>query len=99
MARLAVEDEGPGIPAGERERIFTPFYRLARDVESASGGSGIGLAVVRELVDLHDGRVEVETAPGGGARFGVTLPVGASEPQLSGGGRTGAHVAVAVEGA
>lgn len=73
-ARIQVDDEGPGIPARERERIWDSFSRLERDAESAVAGSGIGLAVVRELAALHGGRAWVEDAPGGGARFVVELP-------------------------
>jgi signal transduction histidine kinase len=73
-ARIWVEDRGPGIPPADRARIWEPFRRLDHGVESGSGGSGIGLAVVRELVALHGGRVGVEDGPGGGARFVVDLP-------------------------
>jgi len=73
-ARLWVDDEGPGVPPAERERIFAPYYRMQRDSETAVGGSGIGLAVVRELVALHGGRAWVEDAPSGGARVVVELP-------------------------
>jgi signal transduction histidine kinase len=65
---LAVEDEGPGIAVADRERVFGSFVTA-----SASSGSGIGLAVVRQLVDLHDGRVTIEDAPTGGARIVVRL--------------------------
>jgi signal transduction histidine kinase len=77
---LEVSDEGPGIPADERERIFTPYYRMARDTGGAVGGTGIGLAVVRRLVDEHGGRVHVASANGdgsAGARFVVALPLDA----------------------
>ncbi|HVE80028.1 MAG TPA: HAMP domain-containing sensor histidine kinase [Gemmatimonadaceae bacterium] len=84
--RLAVEDEGPGIAEGERERVFQPFVRLGRTTGGTQGGSGIGLAVVRELAALMGGRVWVETAAGGGARVVVELaacsPAGA--PRASG---------------
>ena len=71
--RLWVDDGGPGVPEDERERIWKPFYRIApHDVTVA--GSGIGLAVVRELVLQHGGRVRVERAPRGGARFIAELP-------------------------
>ncbi len=53
--------------------MWEPYRRLERDAGSAAGGSGIGLAVVRDLVALHGGRVRVEDAPGGGARFVVEL--------------------------
>ncbi|MBV9773483.1 MAG: HAMP domain-containing histidine kinase [Gemmatimonadetes bacterium] len=72
--RIQVDDQGPGVPPEERSRIWEPYRRLERDASSATGGSGIGLAVVRDLVELHGGRVVVEDAPGGGARFVVELP-------------------------
>ena len=74
-ARLVVEDEGTGVPAAERERGWEPYVRMARHQGAARGGSGIGLAVVRELVLLHGGHARVEDAPGGGARFVVELPL------------------------
>jgi len=75
---LEVADEGPGIPVDESERIFAPYYRLKRDAGGAVGGTGIGLAVVRRLVEEHGGRVHVAPANGPdtvGARFIVTLPI------------------------
>ena len=71
-ARLEVEDAGPGVPAGDRLRIWEPFVRLEPD--AAVPGSGIGLAVVRELVAAHGGECRVEAAAGGGSRFVVELP-------------------------
>ena len=72
--RLAVQDSGPGVPAGERKRIWQSFERgdLAR--HRGVGGSGIGLTIVREIAEEHGGRATVESAPGGGARFIVDLP-------------------------
>lgn len=74
--RLLIEviDEGAGIPTEERERIWEPYHRLERDSKSVAG-SGIGLAVVRELVELHGGRAWVEDARPRGARFIVALPL------------------------
>jgi signal transduction histidine kinase len=74
-ARIWVEDEGPGIPREDRVRVWEPYVRLNRDAESSTGGSGIGLSVVRELVLLHGGRTRAESAPGGGARVVVELPL------------------------
>lgn len=74
LARLTVADQGRGIGAKDRQRIWEPFYRREGDANSAVAGSGIGLAVVRELVTLHGGRAWVEKAAGGGARFVVELP-------------------------
>jgi len=78
-ARIFVEDEGPGIPHDERQRVWEPYVRLNRAAESATGGSGIGLSVVRELVSLHGGRTRAEGAPGGGARVIIELPLAHSE--------------------
>ncbi|MEO8561996.1 MAG: ATP-binding protein [bacterium] len=80
--RLEVEDEGPGIPAGDRERIWSPFFRLERDVSSAVAGSGIGLAVVRDLVWRLGGRTGVSDrpAPARGSLFYVELPRVAEPP-------------------
>jgi signal transduction histidine kinase len=72
--RVWVEDEGPGIPARERERVWLPFLRLQRDRNGASGGSGIGLAVVRELAQLHGGAAWIEAGRRGGALVIVELP-------------------------
>jgi signal transduction histidine kinase len=72
--RVWVADQGPGVLPEDRGRVWEPYRRLERHAGSATGGSGIGLAVVRDLVELHGGRVWVEDAPGGGARFVVELP-------------------------
>lgn len=73
-ARIRVEDEGPGIPASERERIWQPFHRLDRDANSAIAGSGIGLALVRNLTVAHGGCVFVEEGATGGSRFTIEIP-------------------------
>ncbi|MFI5403466.1 MAG: sensor histidine kinase, partial [Planctomycetota bacterium] len=70
---LRVLDRGPGVPAAERERIFDPFTRGAN---AASGGSGLGLALVRHYATAHKGRVEVTDREGGGAVFSLVLPKG-----------------------
>jgi len=76
VVRLEVEDDGPGIPPADVERIWAPYFRLERDVSSAVAGSGIGLAVVRDLVQRHGGRTGVERRGRGqpGSRFFVELP-------------------------
>ncbi len=80
MVRVAVLDEGPGVPASEREAIWRPFQRgvAARD---GAGGSGIGLTVVKEIVDEHGGRVWVEDGEGHGAMFVVELPASDVQPR------------------
>ena len=72
--QITVEDEGPGIPSHERERIWERFSRLERDRETVTAGTGIGLAVVRELTTLHGGTCRVENGSDG-ARFVVELPL------------------------
>jgi signal transduction histidine kinase len=79
VARIWVEDQGPGIPHEDRRRVWDPYVRLNRSAESGTGGSGIGLSVVRELVALHGGRTRAEGSPGGGARVLVELPL--SQPE------------------
>ncbi len=76
-ARVAVEDEGPGIPPAERERVWRRFFRLERDRGTAVAGTGIGLAVVRELVTHHGGRAWIEEAAAG-TRVVIALPVNGS---------------------
>jgi signal transduction histidine kinase len=71
---LTVDDDGPGIPAGERERVLERFVRLDDARARDGGGSGLGLAIVAELVAAHGGRVVVDDAPLGGARLVVRLP-------------------------
>src|SRR5204862_217984 len=76
VARLWVDDGGPGIPRADRERVWERFWRLERDRESAVAGSGIGLAVVRELATLHHGRAWIDDegpAAGTGTRVVIEL--------------------------
>jgi len=73
-ARVTVADEGPGIDAEHRRRIFERFYRTDQSRSRASGGAGLGLSIVAGVVAAHDGRVEVESPAGGGTTFTVQLP-------------------------
>lgn len=75
IARLAVIDHGPGIDASQRERVFDRFARQDRGRDRASGGAGLGLAIVREVVRGHGGEVELTDTPGGGATVTMRLPV------------------------
>ncbi len=72
---IAVEDDGPGIPAAERDRVFTPFYRLDRSRDRATGGFGLGLSIAHKALALHGGSIRIGDAALGGARFVLTLPV------------------------
>lgn len=76
---VEVEDGGPGIPAEDLSRIFEPFYRVDPSRSRASGGSGMGLAVVKLLVEVHGGSVRAENRPAGGSRFIVQLPASPAE--------------------
>jgi signal transduction histidine kinase len=73
-ARVWVEDQGPGIPETERTKIWEPFHRLDRDANSAIAGSGIGLALVRNLIVAHGGSARAENGAGAGSRFIVEIP-------------------------
>ena len=77
QARIEVRDHGPGVPEGERERIFAPFYRLAGSAETGRG-SGLGLALVRQIARHHGGEVQCRAAEGGGSIFQIVIP--ATEP-------------------
>lgn len=70
--RLTVDDQGPGVPEADRVRVFEPFARANGSVTTA--GSGIGLAIVQDVVRRHDGTVRLGAGPGGGARVEVMLP-------------------------
>ena len=78
FATIWVEDEGPGVPPGQQDRVWDAYVRLDRDRASATAGSGIGLAVVRRVIEAQGGRVRVEAgrrAPDPGARFIIELPL------------------------
>ncbi|MEX2106658.1 MAG: HAMP domain-containing sensor histidine kinase [Solirubrobacterales bacterium] len=74
LLRIAVDDDGPGIPPSERERVFARFHRVEQGRGRDSGGGGLGLAIARSIVELHGGRIWAEDSPLGGARLCVELP-------------------------
>ncbi len=69
-----VEDDGPGIPAEARERVFEPFYRVGSNDEHAIGGFGLGLAIAKKAIALHGGNILVMESALGGAKFVVAIP-------------------------
>jgi signal transduction histidine kinase len=71
-ARLWVRDAGEGIPVGEQDQIFRRFSR--RRNRRSSEGAGLGLAIVRAIAEAHHGRVEVDSRPGEGSTFTITIP-------------------------
>jgi signal transduction histidine kinase len=78
---LEVVDHGIGIPAKEQPKIFEKFYRVGDPLVHNTKGSGLGLSLVRHIVRAHGGEVRVESAPGRGSRFIITLPVLAAQVQ------------------
>jgi two-component system sensor histidine kinase KdpD len=74
LVRIAVIDQGIGIPTAEQGRIFDKFYRVTEGVRGVSG-TGMGLAIVKGLVEAHGGRVRVDSTPGVGSTFSVLLPI------------------------
>jgi two-component system sensor kinase FixL len=71
-AEVRISDRGPGIRTSDRERIFQPYVTTKKD------GTGLGLALVRQTIEVHGGTVAVEENPGGGAAFVFRIPKGAS---------------------
>jgi two-component system osmolarity sensor histidine kinase EnvZ len=71
---ILVDDDGPGIPAAERDRVFQPFIRLDPSRNPATGGIGLGLTIARDVARSHGGDVRLETSPYGGLRARVHLP-------------------------
>ena len=70
--RISVQDSGVGIPADQIEDIFSEFYQVDRVRDEGMGGAGIGLALTRRLVELHAGKIGVESTPGQGSKFWFT---------------------------
>jgi two-component system OmpR family sensor kinase len=73
---VTVEDDGPGIPEAERDRVFEPFYRLDREADLARSGFGLGLAIVQKALALHGGSITISTSARGGAKLTLHVPAG-----------------------
>ncbi|MFO1095346.1 MAG: sensor histidine kinase KdpD [Planctomycetaceae bacterium] len=82
MVRIALSDNGPGVPAGSEERIFDKFYRATPTVDGGRG-SGLGLAISRAIVKAHGGTMTVSNQPGGGAEFQLRLPLSQDAPRVA----------------
>ena len=80
---LAIEDDGPGIPVAERERIFDRFHRTDGSRSRSHGGSGLGLAIAQAIVLSHGGRIWAEQSPEGGARVGFELSTFIATPAIA----------------
>ncbi len=79
-AVLEVEDEGPGIPPEQQEAIFERFVRLDSSRSRSTGGTGLGLPIVKALVEAHGGRVQLHSTPGKGSRFSFRVPLDGVNP-------------------
>jgi signal transduction histidine kinase len=88
--RFLVEDDGPGIPPHERERVFDRFKRIDQARDRASGGTGLGLAIVRAIAEAHGGSVAAGESPEGGARMELELPGFTSRERAVAGAEDGA---------
>ncbi len=72
---ITIDDDGPGVPPADRDRIFDRFVRLDNSRERGTGGSGLGLAISHQIADAHHATITVSNSPHGGARFTVQLPL------------------------
>jgi signal transduction histidine kinase len=72
---VGVSDTGPGIPLEEQKRIFEQFHQVDSSNTMAKGGTGLGLAIATQIVEMHGGRIWVESTPGEGATFQMQLPI------------------------
>jgi len=80
---LEVVDHGIGIPVQEQQKIFEKFYRVGDPLVHNTKGSGLGLSLVRHIVNAHGGDVQVDSAPGQGSRFIIALPVDAKAGKVA----------------
>jgi signal transduction histidine kinase len=76
---ISVEDNGAGIPAEDHTKIFERFYRRGSELNRETQGIGIGLTIVKHIVEAHSGRMLVRSAPGQGSKFTMELPLGRKE--------------------
>ena len=73
--RIEVDDDGPGIPAAERDNVFRPFYRLDHARNQVAGNSGLGLAIARDIARSHGGDIALGTSSMGGLRATIRVPL------------------------
>ena len=72
---LAVRDTGPGISEADQQKLFQEFQQADNSITKAKGGTGLGLAISKRIIEMHGGRIWVESRPGQGSTFSLTLPI------------------------
>lgn len=75
MVAISIQDRGLGIPKEAQSELFDRFFRVYHPEIKNIGGTGLGLALVKEIIHLHEGHIHVESAPGKGSTFTIELPV------------------------
>jgi signal transduction histidine kinase len=80
---MAVTDTGVGIAPEDRERIFQEFQQVDSSSTRRKGGTGLGLAIAKRIVELHGGRIWVESTPGQGSTFAFTLPLSVAQQEAA----------------
>ncbi len=75
FVELLIDDDGPGVPEDQRDEVFKPFYRVEGSRNQGTGGVGLGLTIVKDAIRVHGGDIELDTAPVGGLRVRVRLPI------------------------
>jgi len=80
MVRISIADNGIGIPVNEQTKIFQRFYQVEKHLTRRHGGMGLGLSIARDMVEMHGGKIMVDSVEGKGSRFTLTLPVTLPEP-------------------
>jgi len=79
FVKIAVLDNGIGIPAEEQQKIFQRFYQVEKHLTRKHGGIGLGLSIAKEMVEMHSGKIIVESVEGKGSRFSMLLPLNAAQ--------------------
>jgi signal transduction histidine kinase len=78
---VAVHDTGPGIPLADQEKLFEEFQQADNSITKAKGGTGLGLAISRRIIEMHGGRLWVDSSPGNGSVFAFTIPTAVEQAE------------------